>query len=63
MILKANIANIFAMFKQNSIPEEISEWMEINPREQKMTTNIAVKIKESLKDNPYFYELNRGVVI
>lgn len=51
------------MFKQNSIPEEISEWMEINPREQKMTTNIAVKIKESLKDNPYFYELNRGVVI
>lgn len=47
----------------NSIPEEISEWMETNPREQKMTTNVAIKIKESLRDNQYFHELNRGILI
>lgn len=46
-----------------SIPEEISEWMETNPREQKMTTNVAIKIKESLRDNPYFHELNRGILL
>ena len=37
--------------------------METNPREQKMTTNVAVKIKDSLRDNPYFHELNRGILI
>lgn len=47
----------------NSIPEEMSEWMETNPREQKMTTNVAIKIKESLRDNQYFHELNRGILI
>lgn len=46
-----------------SIPEEISDWMETNPREQKMTTNVAVKIKESLRDNKYFHELNRGILM
>ena len=46
-----------------SIPEEISGWMETNPREQKMTTNVAVKIKESLRDNKYFHELNRGILM
>lgn len=47
----------------SSIPQEMSEWMETNPREQKMTTNVATKIKESLRDNIYFHELNRGILI
>lgn len=47
----------------SSIPQEMSEWMETNPREQKMTTNVANKIKESLRDNSYFHELNRGILI
>lgn len=47
----------------NSIPFEISKWMETNPREQKMTTNVANKIKDSLRDNKYFHELNRGILI
>lgn len=47
----------------NSIPQEISDWMETNPREQKMTTNVANKIKDSLRDNEYFHELNRGILI
>ena len=46
-----------------SIPQEMLEWMETNPREQKMTTNVAVKIKDSLRDNEYFHELNRGILI
>ena len=47
----------------NSIPQEFDEWMSTNPREQKMTTNVAEKIKESLSDNPYFHELNRGILM
>ena len=47
----------------NSIPQEMSDWMETNPREQKMTTNVANKIKDSLRDNEYFHELNRGILI
>ncbi len=46
-----------------SIPSEMLDWMETNPREQKMTTNVAVKIKESLIDNVYFHELNRGILV
>lgn len=46
-----------------SIPQEMDQWMGTNPREQKMTTNVAGKIKESLKDNANFHELNRGIVI
>ncbi len=47
----------------SSIPEEMLNWMKTNPREQKMTTNVANKIKESLRDNKYFHELNRGILI
>jgi hypothetical protein len=46
-----------------SIPEKIDEWFGTNPREQKMTTDVARKIKESLRENENFHELNRGVVI
>lgn len=47
----------------SSIPQAFDEWMETNPREQKMTTNVATRIKESLESNPYFHELNRGIVM
>lgn len=46
-----------------SIPQEMDSWMSTNPREQKMTTNVALKIKESLADNDNFHELNRGILI
>lgn len=49
--------------KANSIPQEMNEWFSTNPREQKMTTNVAKKINESLRDNENFHELNRGVLI
>lgn len=46
-----------------SIPQEIDEWMATNPREQKMTTNVAIKIKDSLAENNNFHELNRGILM
>jgi hypothetical protein len=47
----------------DSIPTKIDEWMGTNPREQKMSTNVAAKIQESLRENQYFHELNRGIVM
>ncbi|WP_338627398.1 AIPR family protein [Clostridium baratii] len=46
-----------------SIPNEFDNWMATNPREQKMTTNVANKIIQSLEDNPCFHELNRGILL
>ena len=46
-----------------SIPQEIENWMETNPREQKMTTNVAKTINESLLENCSFHELNRGILL
>lgn len=47
----------------NSIPKEILDWMETNPRQQNMDTTVAKAIKESLAENENFHELNRGIVI
>lgn len=46
-----------------SIPQELENWMETNPREQKMTTNVAKAISSSLQDNINFHELNRGILL
>jgi len=46
----------------DTIPQNIYEWMNVNPRERKMTTNVAKKIKESLDVNNNFHELNRGIL-
>lgn len=47
----------------DSIPNNIYDWMNVNPRERKMTTNVAKKIKESLENNENFHELNRGILL
>ena len=46
-----------------SIPSEFNEWMLTNPREQKMTTNVATTIVNSLNTNEDFHELNRGILM
>lgn len=46
-----------------SIPQNIENWMETNPREQKMTTNVAKTISNSLQENINFHELNRGILL
>ncbi len=47
----------------NSIPHEMDAWMSTNPREQKMTTDVAETIISSLSENSFFHELNRGIVM
>jgi hypothetical protein len=47
----------------SSIPSELKDWMETNPRDQKMTTSVATTICRSLEENPNFHELNRGIVM
>lgn len=49
--------------KAKTIPLELNDWMKTNPREQKMTTNVAKNIKDSLIENENFHELNRGIVL
>ena len=46
------------------IPDEFIHWMNTNPREQKLSTNVAKSICESLLNNKNdFHELNRGIVL
>ena len=49
--------------RANSIPDEFEDWMLTNPREQKMTTNVAIAIEDSLSENINFHELNRGILM
>lgn len=49
--------------KADTIPEEMLEWMETNPRQQNMKTDVAKKITKSLRENENFHELNRGIVL
>lgn len=49
--------------KANSVPQEFDDWLGTNPREQKMTTNVATKIIDSLENNSNFHELNRGILL
>lgn len=46
-----------------SLPQGMEDWMSVNPRERKMTTDVARKIKDSLAVNDNFHELNRGILL
>lgn len=45
-----------------SLSSELSEWMGTNPRDQKMTTQVAKNIRHSLLHKDNFHELNRGLL-
>lgn len=46
------------------IPNEIEDWMETNPRFQKLTTDVSRAIRDSLLDtNDNFHLLNRGILL
>jgi hypothetical protein len=49
--------------KASALPQELAYWMSTNPREQKMTTFVAKEISNSLRENPDFHELNRGILL
>lgn len=46
----------------STIPRELKDWMHTNPRDQKMTTDVAKGISSSLLENDDFHELNRGLL-
>ena len=46
-----------------SIPNDLLDWMNTNPREQKMSTNVARKISDGLLEKRNFHELNRGILM
>lgn len=45
-----------------TIPQELRNWSSTNPRDQKMTTDVAKSIIDSLEENDDFHELNRGLL-
>lgn len=59
----SNVVKYVCYVQCKSLDKSLSDWMGTNPREQKMTTNVAKKISQSLEDNLNFHELNRGLVL
>lgn len=46
-----------------TLPDGLLNWMGTNPREQKMSTNVAKRIQDSLECESNFHELNRGILL
>lgn len=47
-----------------SVPPELWEWRDVNPREVKRTSSVYGKIERTLRDEPErFHERNRGITI
>lgn len=50
--------------KLQDVPMEFGEWMRTNPRDQKLTTDVAKAIAKSIDDGcKNFHEKNRGIVM
>ena len=48
----------------NDVPEELKYWMDTNPRDQNLETNVARAIRDSLlEDNKSFHLWNRGILL
>lgn len=62
---KADTAKYQCFVNVKDIPEELEDWMDVNPREQNLGTDVSKSIKESLlnEGNEYFHLLNRGLLI
>ena len=45
-----------------TMPQELQDWSNTNPRDQKMTTDVAKAIVDSLGERDDFHELNRGLL-
>ncbi len=50
--------------KLQDVPQAFGQWMRTNPREQKLTTNVAKEIAKSIDSGcKNFHEKNRGIVM
>lgn len=46
------------------VPAKFEDWMRTNPRDQKLTTNVAKEIAKSIDSGcKNFHEKNRGIVM
>lgn len=46
------------------LPEELEDWREVNVRDSRLTSGVAKKIAETLRDNPdSFFFKNRGITL
>lgn len=65
-IKNSNKGNWVCYVNLNNLPEELENWMTVNPREQNLKTNVSQKILNSIEDEneeQCFHELNRGLVL
>lgn len=50
--------------KLQDVPDGFTDWMDTNPREQNLNTNVAREIKKSIEEGKKnFHEINRGIVM
>ncbi len=53
-----------AIINVKDIPEALDDWRKLNPRDPKITSGVALKIKSTLEDNPEaFLFKNRGLTL
>ena len=53
-----------AVLNVKDVPEELEEWRGLNPRDPKLSSGVAKKIADTLKDDPdSFFFRNRGITI
>lgn len=53
-----------AVVNVKDIPESFEDWRKLNPRDPKLTSGVAKKISETLKDDPEsFFFRNRGITL
>lgn len=53
-----------AVINVKDLPESLSDWRKLNPRDPKTNSGVALKIQSTLKDNPEaFLFKNRGITL
>lgn len=61
---KENPAKYQFFVNAKDIPDELEFWLDVNPREQKLNTDVSRDIRKSLlNEDKAFHLLNRGILI
>ena len=61
---KEGYREYFAVVDVNLLPDELSDWMEINARSPKLTGSVPTAIRNGFQDEPdLFVFMNRGLVV
>lgn len=61
---KENPAKYQFFVNAKDVPDELDFWLDVNPREQKLNTDVSREIRNSLlSEDKTFHLLNRGILI